>query len=410
MLNALKIKFIFKFQVGWLLVLILKDDSITLSIVSQIIAIALLFNLYKEKELNKHPFAAVMLKILEKPIDKIESSADSESDQDFPGISKYSKIFLAALLVQKKYSVMKMTPGEVIFNIEAMKTNANVLNRQLDEINSEMTSSSKKKKKLKILRSPIDQFEIIKDNFLGFQLACRRLVPPMNSSLQDPIWMNFTHDTHDLFKIEYDPNLGFANYMKTRLLINKAFKNELTRQSDDYQNLVKYLNKEPKLIHRIGLTPKKLPNLIVKNPLIAVHILVILRKSSDFVDYLKVLVDMEISINSLEVVNELSNHFFLPVEFLRFYFCNFINACELITDVSVSKPLVRVLCFLMKSLVQKKALTDADNFFLLVQDFCTKFSNVKEAGLLFKLLESQLDKVKPKLPPIAEDAKSEQEE
>lgn len=361
-------------------------NSNVLSYTHRIIAIFLILESFKQESVKISPFSMNLIEIFEKSEcfyeKKFIYNCFVKSNREV-GKTNVKNLqneieMTESFKIPDDYQTFKKYILENIPNIPGLKGN------EIKNVVPDFNLSESNRYAPPNVTIPTQKIDISEVSIQGFQPDFIRPTPtPLPISEDEPIWLSPNIVSDVLWDYNMCVNNNTISVIKE--LFQKALKSSLS--AEEIKVLTDAFDKDPKLVFKCGITPKDLPQLVEQNPSVASAVLIKLLSSFQLHQYLEKLVDMELTLASMEVVNKLANSADLPKEFLTLYITNCITHCEEKNkDKMQQNRLVRLVCVFIKSLIKNKIINPRE-MIVELQAFCIEFSKIPEASALFKLLK-----------------------
>lgn len=156
----------------------------------------------------------------------------------------------------------------------------------------------------------------------------------------------------------------------------------------DAQEAAAALEADPAAARAMAPNPAAMPGLVRHNPSLAAQLLLHLVDVPQAEAHFQAAAAAEVGLQSLEVVSRLAQRRGpLPPGFLQMYLSNCFSSCEAEQDAAAAARRVRLVCVFLTALVRTR-LPDVLPLLVEAQAFCIRFSRVREAAALFRMLKS----------------------
>ncbi|GAU99458.1 hypothetical protein RvY_10459 [Ramazzottius varieornatus] len=416
---------------------------------SQLIAVFLLYDMFKDQPLSSNPFAPLFYVILHSEqqgkisadIAKADKSAialgasdemkehlirtgflSDAADWFLPGLTKFSP--------GSKWFVAALASGAVSFEIfnrnPAVFTNMDVSALQeMDTAQFDKEFLERQQHIPVIDRSGvsciIDYPDVTVTGFkqaggdqareaaealgsgqkpqpdLAFLPELMRPIPPvMPLSNQELVWLN--PRMVDELKLHLDPSIFIpSKWLSVSQLLQKSVRTPLHMEE---QNTLMgmYEKDETLLLGGAVMTIEDILGIVEHNPIVATEIFKRVHKISEnslkktrFKRYLYAFLETNVSVHTMDVINRLHEAKIVPADFLPLYVSYALRKCDsgASTESAYNHRLIRLVCVFLQSAVRNKTLNLAENPDLLVeiQAFCVRQTS-KEAVALYRLLKA----------------------
>ncbi|KAJ3236832.1 hypothetical protein HDU81_010296 [Chytriomyces hyalinus] len=175
---------------------------------------------------------------------------------------------------------------------------------------------------------------------------------------------------------------------KAMALMQKAI--EYPLRSTEQQLISNEITEDASFVFECNqLSSSTFPNLVERNPNVAINVLKALLSLSAADEFLNAMLGMSISIHCMDVVNTLASlmkpYNILGSEFMHLYIASICRKCDLSVDAENQARNVRLVCVFIQSLL-RNAVIAVEEFEVEMESFCIQYSRYKEASDLFQLL------------------------
>ncbi|KAM3144428.1 hypothetical protein pb186bvf_003592 [Paramecium bursaria] len=187
-------------------------------------------------------------------------------------------------------------------------------------------------------------------------------------------------DFSQIIDVQWNYNVQVSNdrLSQVKEIMQKAYQSQINDQEEKL--LQDYFDNDQSLVKNSGLSPKVFPNLVEKNPQLAVFMVVKICQTPEFYEYLNKFLEIDLSKNVLDVYSNLISKVNISTDFTGLFVQQCIQQCQR------QIRLVRFVCVFIKQLLKNKLLFLKDVKTELYA-FAIENTRLQEATSLWKQLK-----------------------
>eukprot|EP00127_Corallochytrium_limacisporum_P004639 Clim_evm14s171 gene=Clim_evmTU14s171 len=389
--------------------ILLEQIDLLPEVADRITVLYILYTVYEEKPVEHNPFLPLFVAVLSDPA---TADTDGAPPLNHLILTERERAFLATMIFASNNGQLKEMKAVDVAQSFSQRDVCNKALSQVDLTKLEQVVQEKYDETSRGLSAP-NEPAVLRDSdgkapqqsgpahkaatnallvdhgvtlpYSRLALPVVHLPPPLHTVSDDELqWITPQVTSYEL-RWDDGACIDDQKISEYRKIMSRAMQQSLG--IEEAKAIMGALQKDRQLVFQLGIKPSKLPSLVDSNPDVAIEVLLSLMNTPHITEYLSVLVEMPLSLHSMEVVNRLTTTVELPKEFLQFYITNCISTCFNIKDKYQQARLVRLLCVFLQSLIRNKII-DVQEITIEVQAFCIEFSRIKEAAVLFHLLKN----------------------
>ena len=349
-----------KFRVGSALIMLLRHHDILSAPAQRLAALALLHNLYTSDSSAPKLFTSFFVELLQPTMDICFIQSGELTTEHWFLSQILSPSLPKGLFKKTPVDIINIEPQEPLYDdVCAIVANLKVGQEEISannmaslpplipDLNMAFPFRSKDSSQSRQVVQTLlcDPKEFTEQTFEPLFMRPSPLLHPCSNN--EMLWLD---PSEDFGPLKWDHLMCATSPMK--LFFSKASKEIFTH--DESQCLCSGINDDPALFHHMGMRPQKLPLMVLKNLKVASEVLIRLGNLEEYSGCLTVLGNLNINLQSIDMVNKLTTVLKVPMEILHKFIQRCFITCRDTPNSGIQRRLVRLVCIFLENLIRNK--------------------------------------------------------